>query len=114
MELDKRTEELFQGFIGQLQRAKAMEEEAKTLKEKVKEEAGPLMLAMDMKSFNQPGVGTMSYVDGTSTSFDQNKLRSMLLEMIPAEKVAYIMDSCKKVSKYLTVQFKAEKAGAAS
>lgn len=81
---------------------------AKEMEERVKEVGSPWMLARGVKTVRVPGMGTLSLSNGTNVSISQDNLRKVLINYIPAEKVAEVMEKVVKKTTYVTLQFKAE------
>lgn len=81
---------------------------AKEMEERVKEVGSPWMLARGVKTVRVPGMGTLSLSNGTNVSISQDNLRKVLVNYIPADKVAEVMEKVVKKTSYVTLQFKVE------
>ncbi len=72
----------------------------------------PIMLAHDLKTYKEQGVGTMTYVEGSSTTLNKDKLKKALLSRgIAADVIAAAIAEATSMSTYVTVQFKKDRIG---
>lgn len=83
---------------------------AKELEDRTKEVGSPWMLARGIKSVKVPGVGTMSVTEGSNVSISQDRLREVLINYLPAKKVAEVIEKVVKRTPYVALQFLPEKA----
>jgi len=88
----------------------ALEQEKRDLDRRMngwKEEALPLLLATNTKTFKDDELGSISVVDGTSATINKDLLIQALLNRgMEADVVAEVVEEATKVSKYQTIQFR--------
>lgn len=83
------------------------EKDLKARLDEWKEEALPLLMATNTKSFGDESIGTMTVVEGSSSSINRDMLiQNLLAEGIEADRVAAIVDKSTKRGTYTTIQFK--------